>query len=179
MGNKYTKREFTAAEIATIGEEYTRDTDPLSVQALREKYKVGTDRMYALIRESGHEVRSSGEQLQAWHAARKRTKAAKATAQTPKAKGTEAGSPAQLNNGYEFSTDKTRKPPTRRIVADVPCGWDGVTRNVIRVARGERTCMLCGEAVTGRECPTSGCDGGELVDTVTALGLRDGEWVRA
>jgi hypothetical protein len=119
MGNKYTKREFTPAEIATIGEEYTRDTDPLSVQALRLKYHVGTDRMYALIRESGNEVRSSGEQLQAWHAARKRTKAAKAT-QTPKAKGTEAGSDAQLNNGYEFSTDKTRKPPKQRKAATTP-----------------------------------------------------------
>lgn len=165
--------QYTPEEEAAIVAQYA--SGEKWINQLREEYHIGADRLKRMIEAHGVPIRPAGFQ-ETTHS-RLHNKRTQATAQTPKAKGTEAGSDAQLNNGYEFSTDKTRKPPTRRIVADVPCGWDGVTRNVIRVARGERTCMLCGEAVTGRECPTSGCEGGRLVDTVTALGLRDGEYI--
>lgn len=77
---------------------------------------------------------------------------------------------------YNQTADRDKKPPVQRKVADVTCGWDGVENVRIRVARGERTCTGCGDAVVGQSCHTPGCKGGELVDTVTALGLRDGEW---
>ena len=166
---------YTAEEESAIVAQYA--SGEKWINELRIEYRIDADRLKRMIEAHGVAIRPAGFQ-ETTHSRLHDKRSKVKRKQTPKAKGTEAGSPAQLNNGYEFSTDKTRKPPTRRIVADVPCGWDGVTRNVIRVARGERTCMLCGEAVTGRECPTSGCDGGELVDTVTALGLRDGEWVR-
>ena len=159
------RRKLTEAEARTMIAEYQGGA---AIQPLITKWRMSQERFYRLLAAAGVPVRSIAESTTLWHAANKKTTLPAS-----------AGSESQLNEGYEFSTPATAKPPRPIDTSDVPCGWDGVSHNVIKVARGERTCLKCGAAVTSKKaatCETMECDGA-LVDTITALGLRDGEWV--
>ncbi|MBP8124950.1 MAG: hypothetical protein KAZ26_20065 [Caldilineaceae bacterium] len=161
-------RPLTAADEATIASQYRNGQ---SVNSMVGEWSISPSRLKKIVAAHGVPPRPKEVSKKLWADAQAKRKTAGSLLN--------AGSEAQLNNGYEFSTQATAKPPRAVDTSDVKCGWDGIENVVIRVAPGERTCMLCGEAVAGKDCPTSGCEGGELVDTVTALGLREGEWVRA
>jgi len=152
--------ELTKIQEKEIAEKYAAGT---SFSALKAEYRTGREKIHRILKAHGIEPRTREQGRKVW-----RDSLSSKNVLSSKSAGDQFNAPA----------NRPPKPPTVRDVPDLPCGWDGIEGVVIRVAPGERTCMLCGEAVAGKACPTMDCDGGELVDTVVALGLREGEWVR-
>lgn len=155
--NYRVRRKLTEAEAWQMIAEYQAGAN---VQALNRKWGIPQERFRKILAAAGVQPRRMAESIALWHEANGRGSPS-------------AGSEAQQNAGFVSTTPATVKPPTHRQVEDVPCGWDGVERVVVKVGAEEQWCAKCGETIVGGWCYRCG-DNGDTVRTVDVL--RDGEF---
>jgi len=130
-----------------------------SIQAVKDRLHVGQAAFYKLLAAAGVDRRDGVQaQTDAWTRRR-----------TPRRE-----SQPHVNPG-ESAASLVRKPARKVSASDnLPCGWDGISPNMIVVGRGELTCTSCGEVVQpGRACPR--CEG-ETIMVPTLSYLKEGEW---